>query len=57
MTRLEKAKELHPELTEDEIIEGKCPSDLFDIETVFCDTGADECAVCWNEEYKEGEQA
>lgn len=56
MTRLEKAKELYPEMTEDEIINySHCPESLIGCETVECPDapeGVANCVVCWNMEYE-----
>jgi hypothetical protein len=64
MTRLEKAKELHPEFDEARII-GDCPEGLLPINPVPCpiiefETGDQKttmCQLCWDNEFKEGEQA
>jgi hypothetical protein len=52
MTRLEKAKELHPDYTDERIIED-CPECLINIDIVPC---IQDCEECWNVEYEEGEQ-
>jgi hypothetical protein len=64
MTRLEKARELHPVLT-DKLIIAECPEYLLPIQTVECPITEHEnsdhrqtmCELCWNKEYKEGEQS
>ena len=61
MTRLEKAKELHPEMTVDKIV-GYCPEEQLPIDTVACpfiesensDREVSLCQFCWNKEFKEG---
>ena len=61
MTRLEKAKELRPGLTEVDLLIHRCPSQIFGkgFPHIFvCDFGEDSydnkiCKACWNEEYKE----
>ena len=59
MTRLEKAKEIRPDLTEDEIIHA-CPDDILDMEWPMDEClGRPDiegiCCSCWNEPYEEGE--
>lgn len=56
MTRLEKAKELHLDYTDAQIIYGYCPGDLVLVKSVAClkDTC---CYECWNFDYKEGGQS
>lgn len=54
MTFLEKAKELSPELTENEILENKCPCHLkFErFHLCWAQTRID-CWNCWNREMPE----
>jgi hypothetical protein len=53
MTRLEKAMELHTEMTASEIVR-YCPEDQLPIDRVACQI-PDDCLECWNKEYEEGE--
>lgn len=58
MTRLEKAKELRPELSESETIKYYCPENLLPLKTVKCNAANDgDCIECWKEEYKEETKA
>ena len=56
MTRLEKAKELRPGLTEEKIVQGNCPFSILPMDNIDCPKNGetkDICPICWNEEYKE----
>lgn len=52
MTYLEKAKELHPDYTDERIIED-CPEGLLPIIVVPCPISGNGCEECWNQEYRE----
>lgn len=60
MTYLEKYLELNPDATEEEVVETKCPSEVFNIlgesdnYCVFNDTsnGTDDCKYCWMRTYR-----
>jgi len=58
MTRLERALEIHPDLSEERIINHHCPEELIKCNIASCPiTNIEEfsCDVCWNMEYKEVE--
>ncbi len=55
MTKLEKARELRPELTEHQIIHGYCPEDILAMEMVDCGQIGD-CRKCWNAEWQEEQE-
>lgn len=52
MTYLEKALEMHPELTEDDLINNNCPDFIFCIPLFTCPRNEPPCRVCWEQEYK-----
>lgn len=52
MTRLEKVKELHPDWTDDAIMD-ECPEDILPVPSVEC---IENCEECWKAEFEEGEQ-
>jgi len=57
MTRLDRAKELHPEIINEEIFLCGCPEDYLDQgPKTVCKDGVT-CEQCWNVEYKGGGEA
>ncbi len=52
-TRLDKARELFPDLTEDDIVQDRCPDDCIpELYSMVCpETSA--CKSCWNMKYVE----
>ena len=55
MTRLKKAKELNPELTNDEILES-CPFETLKLtgdSKYYCSDDEGDCKKCWSEPYEE----
>lgn len=55
MTRLEKVKELHPELIDEEIV-GNCPEEILPIDEISfteCKKFDWNCNLCWNQQYEE----
>jgi hypothetical protein len=67
-TRLEKAKELRPDLTEEKIVYGGlCPYNWFPLKgfinkafpahkCVKNEGGSHDCVACWNEPYEGGDK-